>query len=192
VQSGIVRRHIGRSLFVIGRKKPPVSTRRSVMKLTTLLIDNRKEILEAWVSCILDTYSVDGARFMKRQPNRFANPVGHTFAREAEHIFDVLVTDGDPQAAAASIERINKIRAVQDFSASEAVAFIFFLKEAIRTVLKRSLANGALADQLLSLESKIDNMALKAFDSYMRCREKLFEIRCKDIRRQSQLRQRIE
>lgn len=162
------------------------------MKLTTLLIDNRKEIVEAWVSRILDTYSPDSARFMKRQPNQFANPVGHAFAREAEHLFDVLVTDGDPQVAAASIERINKIRAVQDFSASEAVAFIFFLKVAIRTVLKRSLADGQLTEQFLALESKIDTMALQVFDSYMRCREKLFEIRCNDIRRQSQLRQRIE
>jgi len=162
------------------------------MKLTTLLIDNRKAILENWVSRILDTYSPDSARFMKRQPNRFANPVGQTFARQAEHIYDALMTDGDPQVAAAAIERINKIRAVQDFTASEAVAFIFFLKAAVRTVLKRDLAGGAMSDQLLSLESKIDDMALRAFDSYMHCREKLFEIRCKDIKRQALLYRRSE
>jgi hypothetical protein len=124
---------------------------------------------------------------MKRQRNRFANPVGQTFAREAEHILDALITDCDPQDRAAAIERINKIRAVQDFSPSKAVAFIFFLKSAIRTVLNRDLAGGELTDQLLSLESEIDNMALQAFDNYMQCREKLFEIRCRDIRRQAQL-----
>lgn len=162
------------------------------MKLTTLLIDNREAILENWVSRILDTYSPDSARFMKRQPNQFANPVGQTFARETEHIYDTLVSDGDPQAAAAAIESINKIRAVQDFSASEAVAFIFFLKAAIRTVLKSELSGGGLNEQLLTIESKIDNMALRAFDSYMHCREKLFEIRCKDIRRQAMLYRRSE
>lgn len=161
------------------------------MNLTTLLTEHRKQILEAWVTRILASYSRDSARFMKRQPDRFANPVGHTIASEAERIFDALIADDDSRVTAAAAERINKIRAVQDFSASEAVSFIFLLKAAVRSVLERELA-GAMTDQLLVFESKVDNVALQAFDSYMLCREKLFEIRCNDIRRQAQLHRRSE
>jgi hypothetical protein len=154
------------------------------MNLAALLSDRRKEILDAWLSSILDTYPADSAAFMRRQPNRFANPVGDTFARETAALFDRLVGNEDTVLAAQAIERINKIRAVQDFSASEAVAFVFFLKSAVRKALSRELADGRLTAELLAFESKIDDLALLVFDGYMQCREKLFEIRCDSIRRQ--------
>ena len=103
-----------------------------------------------------------------------------------------VALDGDVAQAASALERINKIRAVQDFSASEAVAFVFFLKSAVRNVLSRELAEGHLTGELLALESKIDDMALLAFDGYMQCREKLFQIRCDSIRRQNTMRRRVE
>lgn len=162
------------------------------MSLTTLLAHKRKEILDEWLSLIVDTYPADSAAFMKRQPNRFANPIGHTFAQDTGVLFDHLLGDGDVESAASAMERINKIRAVQDFSASEAVAFIFSLKGAVRNVLSRELADGRLAAELLALESKIDDLALMAFDGYMRCREKIFQIRCDSIRRQHMTRRRVE
>lgn len=162
------------------------------MSLITLLANKRKEVLDAWVSLILDTYPADSAAFMKRQPNRFANPVGYAFAHETVVLFNHLLGDGDVEAASSALERINKIRAVQDFSASEAVAFVFFLKSAVRKVLSRELADGRLTADLLALESKIDDMALLAFDGYMQCREKLFQIRCDSIRRQNMMHRRDE
>jgi hypothetical protein len=162
------------------------------MSLSTLLANKRKDILDTWLSLILDTYPADSAAFMKRQPNRFANPVGHTFAHETGVLFDHLLGDGDIDAATAALERINKIRAVQDFSASEAVAFVFFLKSAVRKVLSHELADGQLTADLLALESRIDETALLAFDSYMQCREKLFQIRCDSIRRQNMMHRRAE
>jgi hypothetical protein len=162
------------------------------MSLTKLLAQKREEILDAWLASILDTYPADSAAFMKRQPNRFANPVGYTLAQETGVLFDHLLGDGDTDLAASALERINKIRAVQDFSASEAVAFVFFLKGAVRNVLSRELADGRLTAELLALESKIDDMALMAFDGYMQCREKIFQIRCDSIRRQHTTRRRVE
>ncbi len=162
------------------------------MSLTTLLANKRKEILDAWVTRILETYPEHSAAFMKRQPNRFANPVGHTFAHDTGVLFDHLLGDGDIAAATAALERINKIRAVQDFCPSEAVAYVFFLKSAVRKVLSRELNDGRLQADLFALESKIDDMALLAFDGYMQCREKLFKIRCDSIKRQHMMHRRID
>jgi len=155
------------------------------MELKALLKQKRKAILDRWVDKILKTYPEDAARFMKQNPNRFSNPVGRTYIAESETLFDALIGESDFQTVAAALEQINKIRAVQDFSASRAVAYIFFLKTAIREELDDRLTEARLIGDLLSLESKIDGMALMAFDSYMQCREKLFEIKCKDIRRRA-------
>jgi hypothetical protein len=157
------------------------------MELKTLLIQKRKAILDRWLAQILKTYPADAARFMGLQNDRFANPVGRIFQTETETIFDVLIGNAEAGAIDNSLEQINKIRAVQDFSASQAVAFIFFLKTAIREELASDLTEAGLIRQLLSLESQIDGLALNTFDSYMHCREKLFEVRCNDIRRQASL-----
>lgn len=151
------------------------------------MVHKRTAVLDRWLTLILDTYPMDAAHFMRRETNRFSNPVGHTFARAAETLLDALLGTIDADGVIPAIEKINKIRAVQDFSASRAVAFIFLLKTAVREALAAELTDADTAGQLRSLESEIDGMALQAFDSYMRCRETLHDIRCRDIRRQASL-----
>ncbi|MBI5572170.1 MAG: hypothetical protein HY914_19660, partial [Desulfomonile tiedjei] len=48
--------------------------------------------------------------------------------------------------------------------------------------LKRELAEKSLLEDLLTLESRIDKLALLSFDLYMQCRTQLFEIRLHEIR----------
>jgi hypothetical protein len=157
------------------------------MELKELLTQKRKAILERWLNQILKTYPSDAARFMGRQADRFANPVGQTFKSEIEKIFDVLIGRAEIEIIESALENINKIRAVQDFSAAQAVAFIFFLKTAIREELAGELNRNNLTTSLLSLESQIDGLALNTFDSYMKCREKLFEVKCNEIRRRAMI-----
>jgi len=157
------------------------------MKINRLLKERRKEILDRWWSGILDTYPQDGARFLRTKKNRFSNPVGHTLSHEIEKLFDALIGEADMETVAAALREINNIRAVQDFTPSRAVAFVFFLKTAIRKELAEDLKRGDLSAELLSMESQIDGLALMAFDSYMSCRERLFTARCNDIRRQATL-----
>lgn len=157
------------------------------MKIRSLLIQKRKAIHERWLSQILKTYPADAARFMSQNPNRFGNPVGHTYSREIEILFNALIDEVTTDEIDSALDEINKIRAVQDFNASQAVAYIFLLKTAVREELDAELSDTQVVKDLLSLESRIDGMALMAFDSFMRCREKLFEIKCKDIRRRASL-----
>ncbi len=157
------------------------------MDLKTFLTENRKAILDRWLSQIVKTYPADSSNFLLNNTNRFSNPVGQTFLREIETLFNGLIDEADSEAIVNSLEQIDKIRAVQNFTASQAVAYVFFLKTAIREELDRSPDDENLTRDILSLESKIDGMALMAFDSYMHCREKLFEVRCNDIKRQASL-----
>jgi hypothetical protein len=155
------------------------------MELKTLLAQKRKAILDRWLSKILKTYPADAVGFMSRNTNRFGNPVRYTLSHEIEILFNALVGDVQAGSVNAALEQINKIRAVQDFTPSQAVAYVFLLKTAIREELNGELNGNGVIEDMLSLESRIDGLALMAFDSYMRCREKLFEVKCNDIRRRA-------
>ncbi|MGC8605690.1 MAG: RsbRD N-terminal domain-containing protein, partial [Desulfomonilaceae bacterium] len=68
-------------------------------------------------------------------------------------------------------------------SASDAVGFIFFLKKSIRESVHEEMSKDSiLVGEVLAVESRVDSLALTAFDVYMKCREKLFEIRAMEIR----------
>ncbi len=151
----------------------------------TLLKKKKKAILDKWFSLIVKTYPADGTQFIATNKNHFANPVGSTISKEIENLLDALIEGADAAQFEKACMGINRIRAVQDFTASQAVAFIFFLKTAIREELSESLSDKKAFEELLSLESTIDAIALIAFDTYMQCREKLHEIKYAGIKRRA-------
>ena len=54
----------------------------------------------------------------------------------------------------------------------------------IREVLDKEVGEHQLADDLLVLESQIDDLALIAFDVYMKCREKIYALSANEARNQ--------
>ena len=78
-----------------------------------------------------------------------------------------------------------EIRAIQDFSPAEALVFVFFLKNAVREKLAPHVEEYKLFEELLTFESKVDRLALLAFNIYVQCRESLYDVRVAEIRRRS-------
>ena len=162
------------------------------MKLESLLTQKKAAVLEKWRDLIVQTYPADASEFLKRDKDRFNNPVGYTIASGTEGIYDALLEGSTSNVLSSTVDSIIKIRAVQDFSPSQAVAFVFLLKKAIREQLAAEMRENGLSRQLLAFESKIDELALLTFDSYMRCREKIHDIRVNEIRNGTfKLRERI-
>ena len=147
------------------------------MKLENLLFQKSSTILARWIDLTLGTYPSDAHRFLKKQKDRFANPVGTTISREIENLYHELLRGMHTENLSPLLDRIIRIRAVQDFSPAQAIAFIFILKGVIRSELEKELREKELAEELLAFESRIDDLALLAFDIYMKCREKIYEIR---------------
>jgi len=147
------------------------------MALGNILSQNRKAILKRWFDLILDTYPEDTAALMSKEKNQFTNPVGSTISREIESLFKGLVEEANPEGFSASLNSIIKVRSVQDFSPSEAVGFIFLLKRAIAETAKGEIQKETFQDEWLKFQSRIDGLALQAFDIYMDCRDKICEIR---------------
>jgi hypothetical protein len=55
-----------------------------------LLLQNKTAIRERWFDLILETYLADMATLMRKEKDRFANPVGSTISREIEILFKNL------------------------------------------------------------------------------------------------------
>lgn len=152
------------------------------MKLENLLLQKRAVILKRWFHLILETYPPQTAKFLKSQKDRFANPVGYAISCGIEGIFDQLCQGIDSDKASSFLDKIIRVRAIQDFSPSQAIAFIFLLKKVIRQELESEIRENGVSEELLALESRIDDLAFLSFDIYMQCREKLYEIKVNEIR----------
>jgi len=158
-----------------------------MLMIQDLLKKNKAAILERWFHLILETYPANTAAMMRKDKNQFTNPVGTTLSREIEVLFKNLCEGSQDEKCQSSLDSILKIRSVQDFSPSKAVGFIFLLKRAIGETLKNEMCKGAVMDEWLEFQSKIDDLALQAFDIYMDCREKICEIRVNQAKTEKEM-----
>ncbi|PKK84340.1 MAG: hypothetical protein CVT49_04205 [candidate division Zixibacteria bacterium HGW-Zixibacteria-1] len=152
------------------------------MKLEDLLIEKKKTILEDWFQLILESYPPGSIDFFKNKKDQFQNPVGYTILNGIEKLFEGLLGEFSLEDVAAPLDKIIKIRSVQDFSPSQAVAFIHQLKKVVRKSLGEQIRDDQLRNQLHNFDCRVDRLTLYAFDNYMQCREKMFEIRVNEAR----------
>ena len=131
---------------------------------------------------IMETYPDDALGFMRREKDRFANPVEYTIAQEIKVLYEELLQNMDSDRLSVSLGNIIRIRAVQDFPPSQAIVFIFLLKKAIREVIAHDIGKSLGYQDLLEFEARIDELALLALDIYMKCREKVYEIRLNEVK----------
>jgi hypothetical protein len=152
------------------------------MSLPQLLRDSRTSILARWKDLTLEVYADEAARFMRSEKDRFNNPVGRAIDSGLDTLCDGLLSGRPAKEMEQALDGIVRIRAVQDFSPAQAVGFVFLLKRAIREELGKAFAGKEALTELSVLDARIDNIALAAFDIYMRCREKICDIRVNEIK----------
>jgi hypothetical protein len=157
------------------------------MALEEILSENKATILKRWFGLILETYPADTAALMKKEQNQFTNPVGSTISREIEVLFKGLLEERNYEGFSASLNSILKIRSVQDFAPSKAVGFIFLLKKAMEETLKSEIRREPMREEWSNFLSRIDELALHAFDIYMDCREKICEIRINQAKSEKEM-----
>jgi RsbT co-antagonist protein rsbRD N-terminal domain len=134
-------------------------------------------IAERWSERTLASYPAETLSFLSGEQDPFRNPVGHTLRENLTALVHELLGKMDKNRIADSLDALVRMRAVQNFSPADAVRFVFDLRAAIRDV------SGAVED---SLQNRIDELALMAFDKYSACREQIFELRAKELRFRAQ------
>jgi hypothetical protein len=152
------------------------------MGLVNILSDKRSTIVKKWRDVIVDTYPSDTQRFIRKEKDQFANPVGNIILKDIETLYDELIKDGDNDKITSCLENIIRIRAVQDFRPSQAIGFVLQLKRLIREVLGPQALSNGFSGESQALENRIDDIALLAFDIYAQCRQKIYEIRVNEVK----------
>ncbi len=153
------------------------------MALIELLLHRRAAIAERWLDKTLATYPPNAVEFFKRERDQFANPVGQTLSTGIDAILNILLEGMDPPELCRHLEDIIKIRSVQDLTPAKAVGFVFLLKDAIREELGDELQGAAMLAEWRNFEAQIDQTTLFGFDVYVKCREKIYEIRVDEVKR---------
>jgi len=153
------------------------------VKFIEIFNEKKSAISSRWLDAMIASYPNDNSGFLMNQKDRFANPVGYTFTIGIEGIIEVLVKGEDFSESVSFLEDIIKVRAIQDFTPAKAMAFVFQLKTIVREELGKEIRQNQIYDALLDFESKIDDLALTAFDIYVKYREQIYELRTDELKR---------
>jgi RsbT co-antagonist protein rsbRD N-terminal domain len=153
------------------------------MRLNELLSEKKSIILGKWFDVIIASYPADTSNFLNKQENRFTNPVGHVILQGIEGIYDAILMDIEVDKVTPFLDNIIRVRAVQDFLPSQAVSFVMSLKKIIHEEIRNYKGEGIPVQELSALESRIDTLALLSFDIFMKCKEKIYEIKANEAKR---------
>jgi hypothetical protein len=142
-------------------------------------------VADRWRGRILESYPDEAGRFLERESDRFANPVGHALREVTTAAVAALADGRKPEELGAILDDVVRIRAVQELSPALAVSFVLELKPAVREVLGDAVESAGARAELETIEAWVDRLLLVAFDLYVRCREQVFRIRVNEIRNRS-------
>ncbi len=151
--------------------------------LKSQLLAKKSAIVKKWFDAVAETYPDNTATFLKKQKAQFTNPVGYTLSEGLEGLYDALLKGMIGESVKLFLDSIVRIRAIQEFTPSEAVSFIFLLKKIVRQELgSEVLQQQGMNEELTAFDSSVDDLALYAFDIYVTCREKIYELKANEAR----------
>lgn len=156
------------------------------MGLEQLLTEKRPAIVKGWLDLILGTYPPETTRLLSKDKNQFSNPVGFSLSQGITGIVDEIVAGFDHEKVLPLVDQIVRVRAVQDFNPAQAVGFVFLLKKVIRKLVEGDIRENRVSlSDVMAFESRIDELALIAFNVYVSCREKIYELRVNEVKNRS-------
>ena len=145
------------------------------MHLKQELNKNRVQFIKKWFQATIDTYPAQTAKILSKDSNRFDNPIGSVTRETIESVFKLIIEDVTLEKLEKELDPVIRIRAVQSFSASQAVSFVFALKDIGEEILDTSL--------LREFDKLVDTIALAAFDKFMKCKEEIFHLKATESKR---------
>ena len=151
----------------------------SGLKLSGFISDNLDALAGSWLDAIVGTYHEDAAGFIKGKEDRIHNPMGYAIREMVDAVLGCLARGCEGQELDSAMFPVIQMRAVQEFSPSEAVSFIILLKDAVAGMARKEADEGL----MLELHEAVLGLLSRAFDLYSGCRERLSEIKQEELKR---------
>lgn len=139
-------------------------------------------VAERWIERTLASYPAGAVSGLRGERDPFRNPAGHAIREGLAVLARELLGGMDEEVMAPALDAVVRLRAVQGFRPSEALGFVFDL----RTIVAETAGAATAAQIPPHLGSRIDRLALMAFDQYMACREQIAGLREKELRKRLQ------
>jgi hypothetical protein len=150
-----------------------------------ILRQRREIILKEWQKSTLDFYATGAFKSAKKSVDRFGNPIVYTVSTGLETILDELIEGIHTAKSDEALEDVIKIRSLQTEKPSQTLEFLFYLKKIFKDELGGRAGEKDDFEEIEKLYTALDNLILSAFDIYMKCREKIYEIKSNEIKRMS-------
>ncbi len=128
---------------------------------------NKKAILERWLDCAL-------ALFPEKMG--YSTPIAMVLSGALEKIlFSLGKSENDCKEA---LDDVTRILAVQNFLPSKALSIFLEPKLILRDIMMKTNVADTLMQE--AFNSRLDALTLEAFDSYMRHREKIYQLKVEE------------
>jgi hypothetical protein len=138
----------------------------------------KASVMDSWFESILSNYPPEAARIIKREKDPFTNPVGYNLRLGMEGILNWFAGEANQQDVLVSLDKIIRIRAVQDFPPSQTVIVLISFKQIVEKQMTKEFRNQDLLWKNWRLfDEEIDRLMLESMDIYAECREKLSQIK---------------
>jgi hypothetical protein len=151
-------------------------------QVSAIPAETKNAILQEWLAQAAHTWPEQAAHTLLDVRDPFRNPVGCALREALPELLDAVLADECPEGVGGVLDRLVRIRAVQDFSASQAVSFLLLLKPVLRA---------RLGGRVEALEDRVDRLLLMAFDLFTSCREQARHIQLDEARRRVYLGERV-
>lgn len=152
------------------------------LSIYKLLQKNEQYILSKWQLAVL-SHAQNNLLTGNTSKGQFTDPVSYIIEKNTAAILKWLIKAADDNDLAEPLEEICRLRAVQNNKPSEALGFIFVLKQIIRESLERENLIRQYAVELGNVDERIDEIAGQAFDFYCACQAQIYELRVNEIKR---------
>ena len=155
------------------------------MDLNQQLREKKSVILKRWCSAVLAVPADESSGFLEKQ-NALTAEIAGSLEEGIGGLFDALLQGAMTEAASRFLDGLIRIMALSDFTASQTVGIILALKEDVR----KELGSGTMNDPRWrkdrdAWDAAVDDMALLAFDNYMRHREAILESRAEEEKKET-------
>lgn len=152
------------------------------MDIWGYLKEKESFIYKYWLKSFWESFGESSA-YLSREVDQFTNPFGYHVEECFKGILEAITGEFDWQVLDPYLEKLAQIRAVQEGVPSKAVKFFVDLKGIIRENFGDDILKKFGLEAFLRLEDRINALLIRYVDFYQRYRERLFEIRLDEIKR---------